>query len=101
MNKLLAFAAALSIASPIAFAFPSVAAADTTGTGNSANAAICQQVASYYGLSQGNCVAYLNGNVNANTVCHVLQSVYPAYFAATYSSFGACVADYNSLLGKS
>ena len=98
MKKLLAFAAALSLASA-SFALPSTAAADTTGNGNSGPAAVCQAgVAASFGISQGNCVAAITtGAINANTICNFLEFNDPALFA-TFPDFGACVSFYNSLL---
>ena len=100
MKRLLAFAAALSLASA-SFALPSTAAADTTGNGNSGPAAICQGLAASLGVSQGNCVASITtGVTDANAICNFLEFNDPAIFA-TFPSFGACVSFVNAnVLGK-
>jgi hypothetical protein len=102
MKKLVAFAAALSLASSTIFVLPSVASA-ATGNGNNTVAQGCQVAAATYGVSEGNCVqivnAYLAGGntTNANAICHLLQS--GGFFP--WPSFGACTSFWNAYYGKS
>jgi hypothetical protein len=98
MKKLVALTAALAFAAPINFAIPTAAAASN----NTSNAsAVCKALGAL-GYTQGNCVEQISsGATNANLICHFAQSSDPALFAATWNSFGACVAYVNfNILGK-
>ena len=95
MKKFVALTAALALAAPVSFTLPSTALA-AQGTGN-LYAKVCQAYATYYGVSQGNCVAFLNagGTPNANTFCHAFQAWDPGLFAYYFPTFGACTAAFN------
>ena len=98
MKKLLAYTASLSLALSVNFALPAAAYA---ANGNNDNSSECKTLASALAISQGNCVSALNGNANANELCHFWEGPNgPALFGAPYpfGSFGECVSNINGIL---
>ena len=99
MKKLTAVAAAFSLAFATSLVMPTVAGADTTGTGNSGPAAYCQAgIAALAGISQGDCIQLVTGNDNANAFCNLWQGPYGVYFFGVpypFSSLGECVSYMN------
>jgi hypothetical protein len=108
MKKLVAFTAALSLASSV-FVLPTAASAAPNLPGNPNNgiAAYCSsaQGAVALGISQGNCVQLISyflatgGGLtpNANAFCHFWQSNAPAYLPPfNFTSFGQCTSATNA-----
>jgi hypothetical protein len=104
MKKLLAFAAALSVASSANFVLPTAASADP-GNGNVSVAHACQALAAGFGMSVGNCIGLVNSGgdlstTNANTICHLWEGPAAATFgfpAYPFTTFGACTSTVNAL----
>jgi hypothetical protein len=104
MKKLLAFAAALSVAASANVVLPTAASADP-GNGNVPVAHACQALAGSYGMSVGNCIGLVNSGgdlstTNANTICHLWAGPQAAAFGFppyTFATFGACTSTVNAL----
>ena len=103
MKKLLASAAALSLAASMNCALPTIASADTS-TSNSP-AGVCQAgLAAFLGVSQGNCIQIVAGSssdgvTNANALCNLWQGpLGVAIFGIPYpfATMGQCTSAINA-----